>query len=188
MFSNLNIQFKFDSTQENPNKLQINIQLVTLANYKPKIIGGANIKSRSFGEETRNQPYVLHEHFKFKSSFRNFPFCNQTKSKDVTELPPHKNLVPEIKKLPLDRRDKGISPSTRTPSPTSLRAQSDYSIAPCRSAWWYSWSISPPSAGSEPGTPSTPGFPGRRVPKRALSSRRPHTSEAGIHGTPDALR
>jgi hypothetical protein len=54
--SNLNIQFKFDSTQENPNKLQINIQLITLANYKPKIIGGANIKSRSFGEETRNQP------------------------------------------------------------------------------------------------------------------------------------
>jgi hypothetical protein len=27
---------------------------------------------------------MLHEHFKFKSSFRNFPFCIQTKSKDVT--------------------------------------------------------------------------------------------------------
>jgi hypothetical protein len=71
--SNLYIQFKFDSTQENPNKLQVNIQPVTLANYKPKIIGGANIKSRNFGEETRSQPYVSHEHFKFKSSFRNFP-------------------------------------------------------------------------------------------------------------------
>jgi hypothetical protein len=28
---------------------------------------------------------VLHEHFKFKTSFRNFPFCKQTKSKDVTQ-------------------------------------------------------------------------------------------------------
>jgi hypothetical protein len=33
------------------------------------------------------------------------------KFKDVIELPPHKNLVPEIKMLPLVRRGEGTSPS-----------------------------------------------------------------------------
>jgi hypothetical protein len=102
--------------------------------------------------------------------------------------PPQKNLVSEIKKLPPFRRDEGICPSMRIPSPTLRRARSDYSISPCGSAWWCSWSTSPPSPGSEPGTPSIPGSPRRRVPERALSSRQPHTSEAGIRGTPDALR
>jgi hypothetical protein len=49
--SNLNIQFKFDPTQENPNKIQIKIQLVTLANYKPKIIDGAKLNLGILGEK-----------------------------------------------------------------------------------------------------------------------------------------
>jgi hypothetical protein len=41
--SNLNSQIKFESTQGNPNKIQMKIQLITLAKYKPKIIDGAKI-------------------------------------------------------------------------------------------------------------------------------------------------
>jgi hypothetical protein len=49
--SNLNSHFKFESTQENPNKIQIKIQLVTLANYKPKIIDGAYLNLGILGKK-----------------------------------------------------------------------------------------------------------------------------------------
>jgi hypothetical protein len=47
----LNFQFKFESTQENPNKIQIKIQLITLANYKPKIIDGAKLNLGILGKK-----------------------------------------------------------------------------------------------------------------------------------------
>jgi hypothetical protein len=49
--SNLNSHFNFESTQENPNKIQIKIQLVTLANYKPKIIDGAKLNLGILGKK-----------------------------------------------------------------------------------------------------------------------------------------
>jgi hypothetical protein len=49
--SSLNLQFKFEPTQETPNKIQIKIQLVTLANYKPKIIHGAKLNLGIPGEK-----------------------------------------------------------------------------------------------------------------------------------------
>jgi hypothetical protein len=49
--SNLNFQIKFESTQENPNKIQMKIQLITLANYKPKSIDGAKLNLGILGEE-----------------------------------------------------------------------------------------------------------------------------------------
>jgi hypothetical protein len=47
----LNFQIKFESTQENPNKIQMKIQLITLANYKPKIIDGAKLNLGILGEK-----------------------------------------------------------------------------------------------------------------------------------------
>jgi hypothetical protein len=49
--SNLNSHFKFESTQENPNKIQIKIQLITLTNYIPKIIGGAKLNLGILGKK-----------------------------------------------------------------------------------------------------------------------------------------
>jgi hypothetical protein len=55
----LNSQIKFESTQENPNKNQMKIQLITLAKYKPRIIDGAKLNLGILGKETRSHPYVL---------------------------------------------------------------------------------------------------------------------------------
>jgi hypothetical protein len=56
--SNLNSHFKFESTQENSNKIQIKIQLVTLANYKPKIIAGAKL-NLGFWERNKKSPLCV---------------------------------------------------------------------------------------------------------------------------------
>jgi hypothetical protein len=47
----LKSHFKFESTQENPNKIQIKIHLITLTNYRPKIIGGAKLNLGILGEK-----------------------------------------------------------------------------------------------------------------------------------------
>jgi hypothetical protein len=49
--SNLNSQIKFESTQENPNKNQMKIQLITLAKYKPRIIDGAKLNLGILGKK-----------------------------------------------------------------------------------------------------------------------------------------
>jgi hypothetical protein len=49
--SNLNSQIKFESTQGNPNKIQMKIQLITLAKYKPKIIDGAKLNLGILGKK-----------------------------------------------------------------------------------------------------------------------------------------
>jgi hypothetical protein len=54
--SNLNSQIKFESTQGNPNKIQMKIQLITLAKYKPKIIDGAKI---NLGIQGKKQEVIL---------------------------------------------------------------------------------------------------------------------------------
>jgi hypothetical protein len=49
--SNLNSQIKFESTQGNSNKIQLKIQLITLAKYKPKIIDGAKLNLGILGKK-----------------------------------------------------------------------------------------------------------------------------------------
>jgi hypothetical protein len=72
-------QIKFESTQEIPNKIQMKIQLITLARSRLRIIDGAK---SNLGISGKKQEVTLM--CCIKSSFRNFPFCKQTKSKDVT--------------------------------------------------------------------------------------------------------
>jgi hypothetical protein len=49
--SNLNSLIKFESTQGNSNKIQLKIQLITLAKYKPKIIDGAKLNLGILGKK-----------------------------------------------------------------------------------------------------------------------------------------
>jgi hypothetical protein len=79
----------------NPHKkIQIKIQLITLTNYRPKIIGGAKLNLGILGEKqevilmccmsTSNRNQVLEiSHFAIKPN-----------SKDVTELPPPQESRP----------------------------------------------------------------------------------------------
>jgi hypothetical protein len=84
--SNLNSHFKFESTQENPNKIQIKIQLITLTNYRPKIIGGAKLNLGILGEKqevilmccmsTSNTNQVLEiSHFTIKPNSKDVTIC-----------------------------------------------------------------------------------------------------------------
>jgi hypothetical protein len=70
----------------------------------------AKIKSRDLGEESRRHSYMIHEHSISIQVFEIDNFEFKTKLRMLQNSPPHKNLVPDIKKLPPIRRDEGISP------------------------------------------------------------------------------
>jgi hypothetical protein len=80
----------------------------------PKIISGAKVNLRiREGKQEDILNYFMSTQIQIKFSKSHILQSHQFQG--CYRTPPHKNLVPEIKKLPLDQRDEGIFPSRRTP-------------------------------------------------------------------------